>query len=53
MDTVRSGGGRVRPNMKQAMLKTLYLALGFMVARYIFKRQPMAVDVSRLRRAGL
>jgi len=39
--------------MNRFMWKTFYLALGFLVARYVFRRQPMTVDIARLRRAGL
>ena len=53
MDTADPGDRRVRPKMNRIMLRTFYIAIGFLVARYIFRRQPQVVDLGRLRRAGL
>ncbi len=38
----------------ETMLRSIYIALGFLVARWIFRRQSRRVDpLARLRQAGL
>ena len=53
MDTAHPMGWPCPTKMNRIMVKTFYIALGFLVARYIFRRQPQVVDLARLRRAGL
>lgn len=49
----QSGGNCAAP-VQTVMVKALYIALGFWLARSLFKRQSVRIDpLARLRNAGL
>ncbi len=41
------------PAAEAVMWKTVYFWLGLMLARYLFRRRSIEVDLNRLRNAGL
>ena len=54
MGAARSGGKCAAPDqMKTMMLRAIYVAAGFWLARTLFRRSSFTVDLARLRKAGL
>jgi hypothetical protein len=35
------------------MWRSIYFTVGFLLARYLFRRRPVQIDLERLRSAGL